>query len=189
MENPLFSLHTGDNLRSAADRLLKRAADGTTSEPRAKMSSASASMQVVGSAPVVGAAPGLLDWRLDFERADVYAFALDLHALVATLVSREGVGALRAEVARASLAVPLWVAEAGGRPPGLERRRFLLRARAAVTETAELLDRLRVRRLVAVDDHARARRLIVELVRTLTRLSSPPRERVAPLPAPAAETV
>jgi len=115
---------------------------------------------------VSGAAAQLADdRRLDEERAEVWALALELHAQVTHAVAGvASAGPLREEAARAALGAAAWIAEASGRPSGFERRHFLLTARAAVLETAELLDRLRVRRLLADEDHRAARRTIVALL-------------------------
>jgi hypothetical protein len=106
--------------------------------------------------------------RLDEERASAYLLALRIHEHAVTSVgAHPSTAPLRDALVGATVALPLWIAEAVARPPGRERRRFVALARAAALEAAELLDRLRTRRAVAADECAHARGMLARLLRQL----------------------
>ena len=112
---------------------------------------------------------------LDHERLEVYHHALQFHALAITLVPRRGLRALRDQLERASLGIVLCIAEGAGRTAGPDKRRFYEMARGSATESAAVLDVLRVRSLLDEQTHRRARLLALRLVQMLSRLCGPPR--------------
>jgi hypothetical protein len=57
-----------------------------------------------------------------------------------------------------------------------DKRRFYEMARGSATESAALLDVLRVRRLASPAAYEEGRLLILRAVQMLSRLSGPPRE-------------
>jgi hypothetical protein len=101
-------------------------------------------------------------------RLDLYWLALEIYDVVAAAVARPGLGALRTQVERASLEAAAWIRESLD-AAGQQRRRSLQQARAAIAESAEILDALRVRRLIDPADHQRARDLLGRLGRRLSR--------------------
>jgi four helix bundle protein len=112
---------------------------------------------------------------LDHERLDVYHLALQFQALSGTLVPRRGLRAVRDQLERASLSVVLCIAEGAGRTAGPDKRRFYEMARGSATESAAVLDVLRVRGLLDEQAHRQARLLVLRLVQMLSRLCGPPR--------------
>ena len=112
---------------------------------------------------------------LDHERLEVYHHALQFHALAITLVPRRGLRALRDQLERASLGIVLCIAEGAGRTAGPDKRRFYEMARGSATESAAVLDVLRIRSLLDEEAHRRARLLALRLVQMLSRLCGPPR--------------
>jgi four helix bundle protein len=112
---------------------------------------------------------------LDHERLHVYTLALEFHALACTLLPRRGFRTLRDQLERASLSVALCIAEGAGRTSGPDKRRFYEMARGSATESAALLDVLRVRRLLDSQAHRESRGLVIRLVQMLSRLCAPPR--------------
>src|SRR5262244_89290 len=94
---------------------------------------------------------------LDHERLEVYHLALQFHALAGTLVPRRGLRAVRDQLERASLGVVLCIAEGAGRTAGADKRRFYEMARGSATESAAVLDVLRVRGVLDEEAHCRAR--------------------------------
>ena len=79
---------------------------------------------------------------LDFQKLDVYQRALDLledALLLADAVPR-GHRSIADQLNRAALSVPLNIAEAVGRKPGPDRRRFLTIARGSAMECGALFD-------------------------------------------------
>jgi four helix bundle protein len=112
---------------------------------------------------------------LDHERLEVYRHALEFHALACSLVPRRGLRVVRDQLERASLGVVLCIAEGAGRTAGADKRRFYEMARGSATESAAVLDVLRVRGHLDADAHRRARLLALRLVQMLSRLCAPPR--------------
>jgi four helix bundle protein len=106
---------------------------------------------------------------------EVYRLALDFHALACTLVPSRGFRTLRDQLERASLWIALCIAEGAGRTSGPDKRRFYEMARGSATESAALLDVLRVRRLLDAAGHGHSRDLALRLVQMLSRLCAPPR--------------
>jgi four helix bundle protein len=107
--------------------------------------------------------------QLDANKLHVYAVALELHVLCATLVSLLN-RVVRDQLERASLSVVLNTAEAGGRRSRRDKARFYMIARGSATEVAALLDVLERRRLASPAALATGRRLAIRAVQMLTRL-------------------
>ncbi len=114
--------------------------------------------------------------QLDHERLHVYQLALELHAVLSTVLPRRGYAVLRDQLERASLSIVLNIAEGAGRTSGPDKRRFYVLARGSTTECAALLDVLRLRALIDPPPYARARLLLIRLVQMLSRLAEPGRE-------------
>jgi four helix bundle protein len=112
---------------------------------------------------------------LDHERLDVYKLALSFRARAMQLVCRRGIHHLRDQLERASLGIVLCLAEVAGRASPKDKRRFYTLARGSATESAAILDVLRIRSLAPVGRCRQARAMVVRLVQMLTRLSSPKR--------------
>jgi four helix bundle protein len=113
--------------------------------------------------------------QLDHERLHVYQLALELHAVLSTVVPRRGYAVLRDQLERASLSIVLNIAEGAGRTSGPDKRRFYVQARGSTTECAALVDVLRLRSLLDPQGYLRARSLLVRLVQMLSRLVEPVR--------------
>ena len=109
--------------------------------------------------------------ELDPERLDCYRVALELTALVQRLVPR-GHRELRDQLTRASLSVPLNVAEGCGRRALGEKAHFYAIARGSAMECAAIVDVVRSLGLAPVAACKDARWLIVRTVQMLTRLEA-----------------
>jgi len=116
------------------------------------------------AAPATETAP-----LLDAERLDVYRVALQLQVETAGLATHCD-SVLRDPLRRASLSIPLNIAEAAGRRSIADRRRFYAIARGSATECAAIVDVLRIRDLVPASDCSRARTLLVRIVQMPTKL-------------------
>jgi four helix bundle protein len=107
--------------------------------------------------------------QLDARKLHVYAVALELHALCATLVAPLN-RIVRDQLERASLSAVLNIAEAGGRHSRREKARYYTIARGSATEVAALLDVLQLRRLAPPAAIGTGRRLAIRVVQMLTRM-------------------
>jgi four helix bundle protein len=116
--------------------------------------------------PTGAPAPGPV---LDAERLDVYHVALELQ-VVAAAVTLQVDAVLRDQLRRASLSVPLNIAEGAGQRSKAQKRRFYAIARGSATECAAIFDVLCLRRLAPPSECHHARSLVVRLVQMLTKL-------------------
>ncbi len=108
---------------------------------------------------------------LDPERLDCYRVALQLNTLAPRLIPR-GHRELRDQLTRASLSVPLNVAEGCGRRAPGEKAHFYVIARGSAMECAAIVDVVRSLALAPVAVCKDARRLIVRTVQMLTKLEA-----------------
>jgi four helix bundle protein len=108
---------------------------------------------------------------LDAEKLVCYQVALDLQVLCGTLVPAHH-RVLQDQLERASLGVVLCIAEGAGRRSRKDKRRFYAMARGSATETAAIIDVLRLRRLAPEGACASARTLAVRVVQLLTKLDA-----------------
>ena len=109
---------------------------------------------------------------LDFERLDVYQCALRFAALSFQILESmpRGHGELSDQLRRATISIPLNIAEGAGKPTEGDRARYHAIARGSAMECAAIVDLLRLQSLVqsAVADEAKA--LLVRVVSMLTKL-------------------
>jgi four helix bundle protein len=106
---------------------------------------------------------------LELDRLDVYRVALEFQRLAAAATTRVR-GELRSQLERASLSVPLNVAEGFGRRSAADRRHFYSIARGSALECAALLDILASRGLIAIGFLRQLRSLLVRIIQMLTKL-------------------
>jgi four helix bundle protein len=111
--------------------------------------------------------------RLDHEKLDVYRCAIELLGL-ATRISASlprGEGDLRDQLKRASMSIPLNIAESSGKMSSPDRARFLAIARGSALECGAILD---VGFAIGVIDEQSvgpAKALIVRVVAMLTKMA------------------
>jgi four helix bundle protein len=109
---------------------------------------------------------------LDFERLDVYQCALRFAALSFQILENmpRGHGELSDQLRRATISIPLNIAEGAGKPTEGDRARYHAIARGSAMECAAIVDLLRLQSLVqpAVADEAKT--LLVRVVSMLTKL-------------------
>src|SRR5690242_19337261 len=107
------------------------------------------------------------------DRLEVYAVALDLHAVCMALPLCRGSGPLRDQLHRASLSVVLNIAEGAGRNARTDKRRFYEIAKGSAAESAAVLDVARLRRLAPEAALREARGLALRASQMLSRLAGP----------------
>ena len=116
------------------------------------------------SAPAPETAP-----YLDAERLDVYRAALEFQLLAADLCAAAD-AVLRDQLRRASLSMVLNIAEGASQRSRPQKRRYYRIALGSTTESAAVVDVLRVRGLAAPAECRRGRALLVRIVQMLTKL-------------------
>jgi four helix bundle protein len=109
---------------------------------------------------------------LSFQRLDVYQCAIELLVFAATVPERlpKGSAGLADQLRRASLSVPLNIAEAAGRNTRADAARHYAIARGSAMECAAIIDCLRVLSVLDDAQHGQALELVARIVAMLTRL-------------------
>ena len=109
---------------------------------------------------------------LDYERLDVYQCSLQFSALSFQILERlpRGHGELADQLKRATISIPLNIAEGAGKPTNRERARFHSIARGSAMECGAIVDILRLQGLAQPDAVAQAKPLLVRLVSMLTKM-------------------
>jgi len=115
-------------------------------------------------APVPDAAP-----VLDCERLDVYRLALEFQVLAGPL-SVAADATLRDQLRRAGLSIPLNIAEGVSQWSRPQKRRYYRIALGSTTESAAIVDVLRVCGLAKPEECQQARSLLVRIVQMLIKL-------------------
>jgi len=110
-----------------------------------------------------------MESTLSYKRVDVYPCAIEFLALAAGLVERvpRGYASLADPLRRASLSIPLNIAEGAGKSGTADRRRFTEIARGSAMECAAILDACRVLGAGAAADLQRGELLLTRVVANL----------------------
>ena len=109
---------------------------------------------------------------LDYERLDVYQCALQFAALSFQVLEKmpRGHGELADQLRRATISIPLNIAEGAGKTTDRERARFHAIARGSAMECAAIVDLLRLQALVDMETATTAKALCVRIVSMLSRM-------------------
>ena len=109
---------------------------------------------------------------LDYERLDVYQCALEYAALSFQILEKapRGHGELCDQLRRATISIPLNIAEGAGKTTDRERARYHSIARGSAMECAAILDLLRLQALVEPETAATAKALSVRIVSMLSKM-------------------
>ncbi len=123
---------------------------------------------------VVSDESGDRDERLAHERLDVYTVALEFLERIEPLLSKlpRSKGQLGDQLGRASESIVLRIAEgAGAEWKSAEQKRYFRNARGSALECSSILDICRIRKTGSLEELDEGRRLLVRLVKMLTRLT------------------
>ncbi len=115
---------------------------------------------------------------VDPQRLDCYRVALEFCGLAARLIPR-GHRELRDQLTRASLSIPLNIAESCGRRSPADKAHFFAIARGSAMECAAIVDCARSLGLASVAAAQRAHWLLVRLVQMLSKLIASMERRAA----------
>ena len=116
---------------------------------------------------------------LDHEKLDVYQRSIQFFALSSTLVAElpRGHSQLADQMKRASLSIPLNIAEGAGKLTKADQRRFYAIARGSAMECGAILDAMRVLELCSFEEHSEAKRHVVRIVAMLSKMCGLGRKR------------
>ena len=108
----------------------------------------------------------------DFEKLDVYQLALevceDVEGLLRMLPKEDA--RMADQLNRATLSIPLNIAEASGRFHDKERKQFFAISRGSAFECVPLLTLFEKKKRINEMEHANLREKVVRLVQMLTKL-------------------
>jgi len=110
---------------------------------------------------------------LDYESLDVYRCAIEFVELAARIGAAlpRGESERKDQLKRASISIPLNIAESSGKPAGSDRSRFLMIARASALECGAVLDVGVALAVIDSADAASGRSLLTRIVAMLTKMS------------------
>ena len=108
----------------------------------------------------------------DHEKLDVYRCAIELCALLAPYANDfpRGHGALAEQLRRASVSIPLNVAEACGKTTMTDRQRFFAIARGSAMECAAIIDICEILGILSPDVRQQSKQYLLRIVQMLSRL-------------------
>jgi four helix bundle protein len=110
--------------------------------------------------------------KFDHEKLDVYRISIDFISLTEEIIEKlpKKRGYLADQLKRASLSIPLNIAEGAGEFARKEKTRFYRIALRSGTECAAILDASTRIRLVETGVHDRGRELLLRIVSMLTQM-------------------
>ena len=108
----------------------------------------------------------------DHEKLDVYRGAIELCAMITPQSSDipRGYGALTEQLRRASLSIPLNIAEACGRTSTADRQRFFAIARGSAMEWAAILDVCGILDAMSANKRRQSKQHLLRIVQMLSKL-------------------
>lgn len=109
----------------------------------------------------------------EFEKLDVYKLAIEFCKLTEHVLKciPKNEFALIDQLKRATLSIPLNIAEGSGRWHEKEKRQFYLISRGSVFECVSILSVMEMRGLITQEQNASLRETLARLTQMLTRLS------------------
>ena len=110
---------------------------------------------------------------MNFKKLEVYRFAIQFVALTQKILPAipRGYGDIQDQLKRASLSIPLNIAEASGKTSPRDQKRYFAIARGSTMECAAIVDVLQVLKLGKDADFNQANRLLGSLVCMLSKLA------------------
>ena len=109
---------------------------------------------------------------MNYRNLEVYQFAvrfLPLAAEIASAMPRKHVS-LADQLRRASISIPLNIAEGSGKTTGPDQRRFYAIARGSAMECGAIVDACASLNLIAMDRATNANELLASVVRMLSKM-------------------
>ena len=109
---------------------------------------------------------------LDHEKLDVYQRSTEFFALAVQILDNlpKGNSILSDQLKRASLSIPLNIAEGAGKVSALDKQRFYAIARGSAMECGAVFDALKILSMVESDRYEQGKELLERVVAMLTRM-------------------
>ena len=109
---------------------------------------------------------------LDHEKLDVYQRAVEFFAIAVQTVDRipRGNATLSDQLKRASLSIPLNIAEGTGKTKSNDKQKFYAIARGSAMECGAIFDACELLGLIKSQDYDKGKDLLVRIVSMLTRM-------------------
>ena len=109
---------------------------------------------------------------LDYEKLDVYQVSIELLALMVKVLERvpRGNSSLVEQLKRASLSIPLNIAEGTGKTSLADKKRFYSIARGSSMECGAILDVCKILKCIDIEIHRKAKSLLVRIVGMLSKM-------------------
>lgn len=109
---------------------------------------------------------------LSYEKLDVYQAAIQFLVVATGIIDElpKGNAALADQLRRASMSMPLNIAESSGKPSRADRQRFMSIARGSAMECGAILDVCRVLSLTDEKTVNEGKNFLVRIVSMLTKL-------------------
>jgi len=113
--------------------------------------------------------------QLSHEKLDVYQRSIEFLGVAESMIQRlpQGYSKLADQLHRASLSIPLNIAEACGKPSPKDRANRYAIARGSALECGAILDALLTISLLPESAHSKAKILLVRIASMLSKLSRP----------------
>ena len=114
--------------------------------------------------------------QFDHEKLDVYKVSLEFSGYAAGIIQsiKGNWRHIKDQLARASLSIPLNIAEGNGKRSVLDRRRYFEIARGSAMECAATLDVLVVYGISSKEENEKGKALLVRIISMLSRMTEPP---------------
>ena len=113
--------------------------------------------------------------QLSHEKLDVYQCSIEFLGIAQSMIQRlpQGYSKLADQLHRASLSIPLNIAEACGKPSPKDRANRYAIARGSTLECGAIIDALLTLTLMPQTAHSKAKNLLIRIASMLTKLSRP----------------
>jgi four helix bundle protein len=111
---------------------------------------------------------------LDYEKLDVYQVSIQFLALTIKIIDKipKGNATIIDQLKRASLSVPLNIAEGTGKNSSADKQRFYAIARGSAMECGAVLDVCKILKIIDPLEYDQGKKLLIRIVGMLTKMTN-----------------
>jgi len=111
---------------------------------------------------------------LDYEKLDMYQVSIQFLALAIKIIDKlpKGNATIGDQFKRASLSVPLNIAEGTGKNTKADKQRFYTIARGSAMECGAVLDVCKILKIIEPLEYDQVKKLLIRIVGMLTKMSN-----------------